>query len=77
MRAITADWLLTPLEQIPKPVVLIDEGVIAAMGPSSAVAIPPAVPVTSFAGAVLSPVWWTSTFMVPPVTTLWKPPRMR
>lgn len=55
MRAITADCLLTPLEQIPKPVVLTEDGVITALGSSSSVVIPRGVPVNSFAGAVLVP----------------------
>ncbi len=55
MRAITADWLLTPLEQIPKPVVLTEDGIITALGSSSSVVIPPGVPMNWFASAVLVP----------------------
>jgi N-acetylglucosamine-6-phosphate deacetylase len=55
MRAITAGCLFTPLEQISQPVVLIEDGVITALGPSGSTALPPNVPVSSFAGAVLVP----------------------
>ncbi|HVN18676.1 MAG TPA: N-acetylglucosamine-6-phosphate deacetylase [Dongiaceae bacterium] len=55
MRAITAAGLCTPLEYIHDPVLLIDNGIITAMGPSGAVAIPPSIPVHSFPEAVLVP----------------------
>ena len=55
MRAITAAGLFTPLEYIRDPVLLIDNGIITAMGPSGAVAIPPSTTVSSFAEEILVP----------------------
>jgi N-acetylglucosamine-6-phosphate deacetylase len=55
MRAITAAGLCTPLQYIRGPVLLIDNGIITAMGPSDAVTVPPSTQVSSFAEEILVP----------------------
>jgi N-acetylglucosamine-6-phosphate deacetylase len=55
MRAITAAGLYTPLEYIRDPVLLIEDGIITAVGDSDSVAVPPSTPVHSFAEKILVP----------------------
>jgi N-acetylglucosamine-6-phosphate deacetylase len=55
MRAFTASWLFTPLEQVAGPTVLVEDGIIVALGPAHAISVPANVPVTQFPGAVLAP----------------------
>jgi N-acetylglucosamine-6-phosphate deacetylase len=55
MLALTAKALFTPLEKIERPIVVIDDGVIAKMGPQSAVGAPPKCQVRDFGDAILFP----------------------
>jgi N-acetylglucosamine-6-phosphate deacetylase len=55
MIALTASSLLTPLERIDNPVVLVEDGTIGRVGPREAVTIPAGVRVLEFGDAVLAP----------------------
>jgi len=55
LRAIKAGRLLTPSEQIPKAVVLIDNGVVMASGPAYKTPVPAGARVTDFPNGVLAP----------------------
>jgi N-acetylglucosamine-6-phosphate deacetylase len=55
MIACTAAALYTPLERIERPVVLIDDGVIAEIASGAALPIPPKARVVDFGDAVLAP----------------------
>src|SRR5581483_10243378 len=55
MIALTASSLLTPLERIDNPVVLVEDRSIARVGPREGVSIPSGVRILEFGDAVLAP----------------------